>query len=86
MAWLVREGDVLASAEVAHGVRERTAGLLGRDPASVTGALVIRPCRQIHTLASDFDPEILSSQVLQQAVRSQAAEVAGAIDAPVAGG
>ena len=51
MAWLVREGDVLASAEVAQGWRERAQGLLGqRDPPRSTGALVLRPCRQIHTL------------------------------------
>jgi len=59
VAWLVREGgDVLASAEVAHGIRERTVGLLGRDPGSVTGALVIRPCRQIHTLGMRFPIDV----------------------------
>lgn len=40
---------MLASAEVARGVRGRAVGLLGRDPESVTGAVVFRPCRQIHT-------------------------------------
>jgi hypothetical protein len=54
MAWLVREGDVLASADVARRARERTIGLLGRDQQSMTGALVIRPCRQIHTLGMRF--------------------------------
>ena len=55
MGWLVRDGDVLASAEVARGVRERAQGLLGRrDAAAVTGVLVLRPCRQIHTVGMRF--------------------------------
>jgi hypothetical protein len=60
MAWLVREGgDVLASAEVARGPRERTVGLLGRrEPAEVTGALVLRPCRQVHTLGMHFPIDV----------------------------
>ena len=59
MAWLVREGgDVLASAEVARKIGERTAGLLGRDPGSVTGALVLRPCRQVHTLGMRFPIDV----------------------------
>lgn len=59
MAWLVREGDVLASAEVARGVRERAQGLLGhRDAAELTGALVLRPCRQIHTLGMRFPIDV----------------------------
>jgi len=59
MAWLVREGgDVLASAEVARRVRERTTGLLGRNQESMTGALVLRPCRQIHTLGMRFPIDV----------------------------
>jgi uncharacterized protein len=60
MAWLVREGgDVLASAEVARGIRERTQGLLGRrNPGEVTGALVLRPCRQIHTIGMRFPIDV----------------------------
>jgi uncharacterized protein len=60
MAWLVREGgDVLASAEIAQGIRDRTQGLLGcRDSAEVTGALVLRPCRQVHTLGMRFPIDV----------------------------
>jgi uncharacterized membrane protein (UPF0127 family) len=59
MAWLVREGgDVLASAEVARRARERTRGLLGRDRETVTGALVLRPCRQVHTLGMRFPIDV----------------------------
>jgi uncharacterized protein len=48
MAWLVREGDVLATAEVAETRRARRRGLLGRS--EFEGALVLRPCRHVHTL------------------------------------
>ena len=59
MAWLVREGDVLASAEIARGIRQRTEGLLGRrDPGEVTGAFVLRPCRQVHTLGMRFPVDV----------------------------
>jgi len=60
MAWLVREGgDVLASAEVARGLRERTQGLLGRrESAEVLGVLVLRPCRQVHTIGMRFPIDV----------------------------
>lgn len=47
MAWLVRDGEVLAAAEMAETRAARRHGLLGRD--HVEGALVLRPCRQVHT-------------------------------------
>jgi uncharacterized membrane protein (UPF0127 family) len=50
--WLVRDGEVLAAAEVAATRRARGRGLLGRD--GFTGALVIRPCRQVHTMGMRF--------------------------------
>jgi uncharacterized protein len=56
MPWLVREGEVLAAAEVARSRRERRRGLLGRD--SVDGALVIRPCRHVHTIAMRFPIDV----------------------------
>ena len=49
---------MLASAEVARGFRGRTVGLLGRDRDSVTGALVFRPCRQVHTLGMHFPIDV----------------------------
>lgn len=58
MAWLVREGEVLASADVARGVRQRTQGLLGRNSGEVTGALVLRRCRQIHTIGMRFPIDV----------------------------
>lgn len=52
MAWLVVEGRVLASADVAVGRSSRTRGLLGRD--GLEGAMVLRPCRWIHTFGMRF--------------------------------
>ena len=47
MTWLVRDGDVLAAAELADTRAARRRGLLGRT--DVEGVLVLRPCRQVHT-------------------------------------
>lgn len=52
MAWLVSDGRVLASAEVALDRRARAKGLLGR--ATIDGALVLRPCRWVHTIGMRF--------------------------------
>lgn len=52
MAWLLRDGEVLASLEVAGSRRARSRGLLGRD--GVDGALLLRPCRSVHTLGMRF--------------------------------
>lgn len=49
MAWLVRDGDVLAAAEVASTRAARRRGLIGRR--SIEGAFVLDPCRQVHTFA-----------------------------------
>ena len=49
---------MLASADVARRPRERTVGLLGRDVGSVSGALVLRPCRQVHTLGMRFTIDV----------------------------
>lgn len=54
--WLVRDGEVLATAEVARTRRERTRGLLGRD--GFTGALVFRKCRQVHTVGMRFTIDV----------------------------
>jgi uncharacterized membrane protein (UPF0127 family) len=52
MAWLVINTRVLASAEVADTKAGRSKGLLGRD--GIEGAIVLRPCRWIHTLGMRF--------------------------------
>ncbi len=56
MPWLVRAADVLAAAEVARSGRERRRGLLGRD--GVEGALVLAPCRHVHTFGMRFPIDI----------------------------
>lgn len=56
MAWLVCDARVLASAEVAESRRERRRGLLGRE--SIEGALVIEPCRWIHTIGMKFPIDV----------------------------
>jgi uncharacterized membrane protein (UPF0127 family) len=56
MSWLVRDGDVLAAAEVADSARARRRGLLGRD--SFDGALVLRPCRNVHTARMRFPIDV----------------------------
>ncbi len=50
--WLVSDGHVLASAERATDRRSRARGLLGRT--GTQGALVLSPCRAIHTLGMKF--------------------------------
>ncbi len=53
MGWLVTdETRVLASAEIAESRSQRRTGLLGRD--HLDGALVLRPCRWIHTIKMRF--------------------------------
>ncbi len=52
MSWLVRDGDVLAAAELADTASARRRGLLRRD--SLDGALVLRPCRHVHTAGMRF--------------------------------
>ena len=56
MAWLVSDARVLASAEVATDRRTRRRGLIGRD--GLDGALVIEPCRWIHTIRMRFPIDV----------------------------
>ena len=54
--WLVRDGDVLATAEVARDARDRRRGLLGRD--AFEGAFVIRHCHNVHTFGMRFPIDV----------------------------
>ena len=56
MPWLVRDGEVLASLEVAGSWRDRRKGLLGRD--GFEGALLLRPCTSVHTAGMRFDLDV----------------------------
>lgn len=53
--WLVHDGRVLASAEVAETRAQRRRGLLGRD--GVDGVLVIRT-RSVHTFGMRFTIDV----------------------------
>lgn len=56
MAWLVRNGVVLATCEVAESRRDRSRGLLGRD--GLEGALLLRPAKWIHTIRMRFPLDV----------------------------
>ncbi len=54
--WLVSNGRVLASVEVARTRKERRTGLLGRD--GLEGALLIERCRWVHTFGVRFPLDV----------------------------
>ncbi len=56
MTWLLRDGDVLATAEVATGLAGRTKGLLGRT--SYEGAMVLPRTRSVHTVGMRFPIDV----------------------------
>ena len=56
MAWLVTNARVLASADMAMTRQERRKGLLGRD--GLDGAMVIEPCRWVHTVGMRFPIDV----------------------------
>jgi uncharacterized protein len=56
MPWLLRDGEVLASLEVADQRSSRRKGLLGRD--SIEGALLLVPARSVHTIGMRFPIDV----------------------------
>ena len=56
MAWLLRDGDVLAALEVADGFESRLRGLLGRD--GLEGAMLLKPARAVHTFGMRFPIDV----------------------------
>lgn len=56
MAWLLRDGEVLASLEVASTRRDRRRGLLGRD--GFEGALLLERTRSVHSLGMRFPIDV----------------------------
>lgn len=56
MAWLISDGTVIASAEVAEGRRARSKGLLGRT--GLDGAFVLPNCRWVHTVTMRFPLDV----------------------------
>ncbi|HUA95055.1 MAG TPA: DUF192 domain-containing protein [Acidimicrobiales bacterium] len=56
MSWLLRDGDVLAAAEVAGGLAGRARGLLGRD--GYDGAMILPRTRSVHTIGMRFPIDV----------------------------
>lgn len=56
MPWLLRDGEVLASVEVAATRAARRRGLLGRD--GIEGAMLITPARSVHSIGMRFDLDV----------------------------
>jgi uncharacterized membrane protein (UPF0127 family) len=56
MAWVVRDGQVLASVDVATTFGTRMKGLLGRD--GFEGALLLRPAKSVHTIGMRFPIDV----------------------------
>jgi len=55
-AWLVSEGRVLASADVANTAAARRRGVIGRGV--IEGALVLTPCRWVHSIGVRLDLDV----------------------------
>jgi uncharacterized membrane protein (UPF0127 family) len=56
VSWLLRDGDVLAAAEVMDGWSGRARGLLGRD--GYEGAMVLPHTRSVHTIGMRFPLDV----------------------------
>ena len=56
MTWLLRDGDVLAAAEVAEKPAARAKGLLGRT--GYEGAMVLLRTRSVHTVGMRFPIDV----------------------------
>jgi uncharacterized membrane protein (UPF0127 family) len=56
MPWLLRDGVVLASLEVAATRQTRRRGLLGRD--GIDGAMLIKPAASVHTIGMRFPIDV----------------------------
>jgi uncharacterized protein len=56
LSWLVCDGQVLATAEVADSLPERSKGLLGRN--AYEGAMVFPRTRMVHTVGMRFPIDV----------------------------
>lgn len=57
VSWLLRDGEVLASLEVAATRSARRRGLLGRE--GIEGALLLEPARSVHTFGMRFPIDVI---------------------------
>ena len=65
MPWLVHEGRVLASLEIADSRSSRRRGLLGRD--GIDGAMLLRPAKSVHTVKMRFAIDVAHVADVDQA-------------------
>jgi uncharacterized membrane protein (UPF0127 family) len=56
VTWLLRDGDVLATADVADGLGARAKGLLGRS--AYDGAMILPRTRSVHTVGMRFAVDV----------------------------
>ena len=56
MAWLVRDGEVLCSLEIAENAATRRKGLLKRD--GIEGAMLLTKAASVHTIGMRFDIDV----------------------------
>ena len=68
-AWLVRSGDVLASADVADTPQSRRKGLIGRT--SIENAMVIPQCKWIHTIGVKVPLDIAYLDALGTVIKTE---------------
>lgn len=80
MPWLLRDGTVLASLEVATARADRRRGLLGRD--GIDGALLIHRARSVHTFGMRFPIDVAHVDTDGVVVRT-ATMVPGRLGRPV---
>lgn len=68
-AWLLCEGKVLASADIANTTKSRRRGLIGQ--ASIDSALVISPCKWIHSIGMKCAIDVLYLDVTGLVVKTE---------------
>jgi uncharacterized membrane protein (UPF0127 family) len=67
VAWLLRDGEVLASLEVAESRRARSRGLLGRE--GIEGALLVTRARSVHTIGMRFAIDVAFCDAEMRVIR-----------------
>lgn len=73
MPWIIRDGEVLATLEVAETPFARMRGLLGRD--DIDGALLLHPARSVHTLGMRFAIDVAYCDMVPAAEGGQSSEL-----------
>jgi uncharacterized membrane protein (UPF0127 family) len=68
-AWLISEGKVLASADIANTAKSRRRGLIGQT--SIDSALVISPCKWIHSIGMKCAIDVLYLDATGFVVKTQ---------------